>query len=69
MTGIPLYQLDSILYEKNGEQIDLKTYHRKHEDMLSSDSWIIDGFDLIELFNKRLEAADTLIYIILSVIS
>ena len=25
MTGIPLYQLDSILYEKNGEQVDLKT--------------------------------------------
>jgi hypothetical protein len=63
MTGIPLYQLDSILYEKNGEQVDLKTYHSKHEVMLSSDSWIIDGFDLIEPFNKRLKAADTLIYI------
>ena len=63
ITGIPLYQLDSILYEKNGEQIDRKTYDRKHQDILSSDSWIIDGFDLIEPFNKRLEAADILVYI------
>ncbi len=63
MTGIPLYQLDSILYEKNGIRVDRKTYDRKHDDILSSESWIIDGFDLIEPFNKRLEAADTLIYI------
>jgi hypothetical protein len=63
LTGIPLYQLDSILYEKNGEQVDRKIYDRKHEEILSSDSWIIDGFDLIEPFNMRLEAADTLIYI------
>jgi adenylate kinase family enzyme len=63
MTGIPLYQLDSILYKKNGEHVDRKTYDRQHEDILSSDSWIIDGFDLIEPFNKRLAAADTWIYI------
>ena len=63
MTGIPLCQLDSILYEKNGDRVDRKTYDRKHDDILSSESWIIDGFDLIEPFNKRLEAADTLIYI------
>ncbi|MCJ8298541.1 MAG: hypothetical protein MJK13_06325 [Pseudomonadales bacterium] len=63
VTGITLYQLDSILYKKNGDRVDRKTYDREHGDILSSDSWIIDGFDLIEPFNKRLDAADTLIYI------
>ena len=62
-TGILLHQLDSILYEKNGDRVDRKTYDREHEDILSSDSWIIDGFDLIEPFKKRLDVADTLIYI------
>ena len=63
VTGITLYQLDSILYKKNGDRVDRKTYDREHGDILSSDSWIIDGFDLIEPFNKRLDAADTLSYI------
>lgn len=63
VTGITLYQLDSILYKENGDRVDRKTYDKRHDDILSLDRWIIDGFDLIEPFNKRIEAADTLIYI------
>ena len=63
VTGIQLYQLDSILYEKSGDVIDRQTYEKKHEDILSLDSWIIDGFDQIEPFYKRVSLADTLIYI------
>lgn len=62
-TGIQLHPLDSILYKKNGDVVDRKTYDRLHGKILSSDSWIIDGFGPIESFNKRLEMADTLIYI------
>jgi len=63
VTGIKLHALDSILYKKNGDQIDRKTYDKEHENILSSDSWIIEGFGPIESFNKRLDVADTLIYI------
>ncbi|WP_339861823.1 hypothetical protein [Paremcibacter congregatus] len=62
-TGIQLHQLDSILYKKTGEQIDRKAFVEAHENMLSSARWIIDGLGPMALFNKRLEAADTLIYI------
>lgn len=62
-TGIKLHALDSIVYKKNGDLVDRKTYDEKHEKILSSDSWIIDGFGPIESFNKRLDVADTLIYI------
>jgi adenylate kinase family enzyme len=62
-TGIQLHQLDSILYKKNGEQIDRKAFVEAHENILSSARWIIDGLGPMALFNKRLEAADTLIYI------
>lgn len=61
--GIQLYQLDSLLYKSNGDRLESKEYDRKHEKILSEDSWIIDGFDRIAPFNKRLAVADTLIYI------
>lgn len=62
-TGLPLYQLDSIVYKKNGELIDRKTFDEAHQNILSSGSWIIDGFGPLGAFNQRLEAADTLVYI------
>jgi len=62
-TGIQLHQLDSIVFKKNGDRVDRKTYDREHGNILSSDSWIIDGFGPIESFYERLDVADTLIYI------
>ena len=62
-TGIQLHQLDSIVYKKNGELVERDIYDRDHENILISDSWIIDGFGPIESFYKRLDAADTLVYI------
>lgn len=68
-TGLKLYALDSILYKPNKEEIDRKTYEEIHESILSSEEWIIEGFgpmNSLESFNRRLEEADTLIYIELS---
>ncbi|MES9863675.1 MAG: adenylate kinase [Candidatus Thiodiazotropha sp. LLP2] len=65
-TGIELHALDSILYKENGEEIDRQAYVEAHENILSSDAWIIDGFgpmNSLDSFNRRLKEADTLIYI------
>ncbi len=62
-TEIKLHALDSIEFKKNGSRVDRVKYDEEHEKILSSDSWIIDGFGPIESFNKRLDVADTLIYI------
>ncbi len=62
-TGIQLHPLDLIEYNKNGDVADRKTYDKEHGDILTSDSWIIDGFGPMESFNRRLDVADTLIYI------
>lgn len=68
-TGIELHAIDSILYKKNGEEIDRQSYLEAHEGILSSDTWIIEGFgpmNSLDSFNRRLEQADTLVYIELS---
>ncbi len=62
-TGIPLHQLDSIVYKKNGSLVDRETFDRAHKRILSSDRWIVDGFGPMGSFNERLSEADTLIYI------
>jgi len=65
-TGIELHTLDSILYKKNGDEVDREIYNEIHESILTSEAWIIEGFgpmDSLDSFNKRLEKADTLIYI------
>ncbi|MGF1683831.1 adenylate kinase [Photobacterium minamisatsumaniensis] len=62
-TGTPLHQLDSIVYKPNGELVAREVFDKAHDNILCTDSWIIDGFGPISSFNKRLEAADTLVYI------
>ncbi len=62
-TGIDLHQLDSLVYKANGEFVDSEVFAHMHERILSSESWIIDGLGPIESFKKRLDTADTLIYI------
>lgn len=62
-TGIPLHQLDSMVYEKNGDLVERKKFDQAHDNVLSSESWIIDGFGPMAAFNQRLDEADTLVYI------
>ncbi|MBW8182715.1 adenylate kinase [Shewanella nanhaiensis] len=62
-TGIPLYQLDSILYEPSGKLVPRERFDKTHEKILSGETWIIDGFGPIDSFHQRLDAADTLVYI------
>lgn len=65
-TDIPLYALDSILYQANGEEVCREHYEQRHDAILDSESWIIEGFapmNSLHSFHRRLQAADTLIYI------
>lgn len=63
VTGIQLHALDAVVYKPNGDRVDRASYDRAHDKILSSESWIIDGFGPIDSFHKRLNTADTLIYI------
>ena len=63
VTNIPLFQLDSMLYNADGSKIDADEFHSIHEDLMTSAQWVIEGMGTIESFRKRIAAADTLIYL------
>ncbi|WP_135381689.1 adenylate kinase [Vibrio tasmaniensis] len=62
-TGIELHQLDSIVYKANGELVEREVFDLAHDNIINSESWIIDGFGPLGSFNTRLDTADTLVYI------
>lgn len=68
VTGLPLFQLDSIEYAAGEIRVAKEIYLQKHRDILESDHWLIDGLGSLESFRDRIAAADTLIFIDLSLI-
>jgi len=62
-TGIKLCALDLIEYKKSGERVQAEEYSQKHDELIRSDNWIIDGLGTLESFWLRIDAADTLIYV------
>ena len=68
MTGLPLIALDLIQYKPGGDKIPDEEYKIAHDEILQQDCWIIDGFGTLDTLWRRLDAADTLIYIDLPII-
>ena len=64
--GVPLTHLDSVMYRADGKVVDKQTLNETHQGLVDSACWVIDGLGPMPLFNARLDAADTLIYIELS---
>lgn len=63
MTGLPLIALDLLKYEPGGGEVPHETYKTAHDELLRQNQWIIDGFGSLDTVWKRLEAADTLVYV------
>ncbi|MBP0001247.1 MAG: adenylate kinase [Cyanobacteria bacterium SID2] len=63
MTGLPLVALDLLKYRPGGGQVPDKEYKAAHDKLLQQDRWIIDGYGSLDTVWKRLEVADTLVYL------
>ena len=71
LTGLPLYPLDTIQFragryrpeEKDGGKVPNEEYLKIHANLLKQDRWIIDGYDTVASAWERFDAADTLVYI------
>lgn len=63
MTGIDGYALDLIQYRSNGEPVSSAAFKQEHADLISLDSWVIEGFGTVDSFWLTVGAADTLVYL------
>ena len=69
LTGLPWIPLDSLQYKPGGEMVSPEEFNAAHDDLLRQDCWIIDGFGSLKTVWERLEAADTLVYLDLPIMT
>ena len=63
ITGIPLYVIDVLRFPNGGPEIAREEYSRLHAELLTRESWIIDGFENAADAWQRFACADTLIHV------
>ncbi|MBP5369660.1 MAG: hypothetical protein J6Z01_14545, partial [Bacteroidales bacterium] len=61
-TGLPLYHLDNIWWNADKTHISRPDFDLKLNDLLSLDSWIIDG-DYSRTYEVRIAACDTVFFL------
>jgi adenylate kinase family enzyme len=76
-TGLPLYNLDKLQFrggryrpeETDGGKIPDGEYLKVHAEIIERDEWVIDGYGSVAMAWQRFAAADTLVYIDLSLMT
>ncbi|MEO1392241.1 MAG: adenylate kinase [Cyanobacteria bacterium J06634_5] len=63
MTDLPWLPLDLLQYQPGGDEVPHVEFKAAHDALLEQDQWVIDGFGSIDTVWKRLEVADTLVYL------
>ncbi len=63
ITRLPLYVLDKLQFQEGGAAAPHDEYLALHRGLLAQETWIIDGFGDNTTIWERLGAADTLIYV------
>ena len=60
--NLPLYHLDNIFWKKDRTHINREEFDTKLSELLSKDSWIIDG-DYSRTYEIRMQRADTIVFL------
>lgn len=61
--GLPVYQLDKLQWNPGWVPTPIDEFNARHDEILGKDKWIIDGVATIESIGRRLEEADTIIFV------
>lgn len=61
--NLPVYQLDKLQWNPGWVPTPGEEFHRKHEALLKKEKWIIDGVATTASVERRLQAADTIIFV------
>jgi adenylate kinase family enzyme len=61
--NLPLHRLDALQWNSGWVPTPLDEFNRRHNALIVSSKWIIDGFASWESIEDRFEAADTIILV------
>ena len=62
VTGIPLFHLDIMYWNKDKTTVEKSEFHRRLAEVLQQDQWIIDG-NYASTMQWRLQECDTVIFL------
>lgn len=61
--GLPIYQLDKLQWNPGWEPTPIDEFNANHDAIVKKEKWIIDGMATLDSIEKRLKAADTIIFV------
>ena len=61
--GLPVHHVDSIQYQPGWERTPSAECDRRLDEVAASQSWVIDGFGSDGAIERRLSAADTVVFV------
>ena len=61
--GLPIYQLDKLQWNPGWVPTPQDDFDVRHDSILKEERWIIDGVASLGSIEKRLKAADTIIFV------
>jgi len=61
--GLPIYQLDKLQWNPGWIPTPKEKFDAKHDAIIDKEKWIIDGVASLESIERRLKAADTIIFV------
>lgn len=60
---ISVYPIDKIQWKPNWQRTSLAELKKKHDEILTTGKWIIDGWGSWDLIAERFKASDTIIFV------
>lgn len=65
--GIPVFSYDSIQYRPGWQSAPADEVERRHAEWIARPAWIVDGWGSAEQMERRIGAADTIVFVDLPV--
>ena len=60
---LPYYAIDKIQWKPGWVHTDSEEYEKAHESIITNDRWLVDGYGSWDSVLKRMDAADTIIFV------
>lgn len=61
--NLPVYQLDKLQWNPGWVPTPIDEFNQKHDSIIATEKWIIDGVASMESIERRLSTSDTIIFV------